>query len=173
MSLSVSCGTPAQPVTPPRELPPQAADAGQTPDAPADAAPDAPRPLDAAVATPIPIDAPQVKHKSKVVGHVFRADPDGRAYHDVNLYLVNASDPTISRYGATSGSLKGAFELTDVPPGNYKLHIADNTNDGDGVMDVTVKKDQVVKLEIDLNRIALRRRPPKPYGAPPARRRVV
>lgn len=179
MSLAVGCGTPTQPVAPPRELPPQAADAARVPDAPADApSPDAPPP-DATVvvdaAPPLPPDAavPQVKHKGKIVGRVFRADPDGPAYHDISLYLVSVADPSVNRYATTGPSVKGRYEITDVPPGTYKLHIADNTRDGDGVMDVVIKKDQTLKLDVNLNQIALRRRPPKPYGAPPARRRVV
>lgn len=172
MSFAVGCGTPAQPITPPRELPPQAADAGRAPDAPT---PDAPPP-DAMVvvdaAPPLPPDA-AIRHKGKVTGRVFRKDGTSERYPEIWLTLASAADPSFVRRTTAGPAKKGAYELADVPPGNYVLYIADETYDGDAQMTVAVKRDEHVKLDIDLNRIALRVRPPKPYGAPPARRRVV
>lgn len=156
-----SCGTPAQPVTAPRELPAQIADAA-TPDTAAPIAPDA-----ASM-----VDLTPVKGKASIRGRVFRSHPQGTIYHEIGLSLVSP-DRSVMLYVATSAALQGTFDFKDVPAGTYKLYIADNTNDGDGELEVVVKSDEILKLDIDLNQVLLRRRPPKPYGAPPARRRVV
>lgn len=157
----VSCGTPAQPIAPPREVPPQSADA---------AMPDAAVPMmrDAAPT----VDLTPVKGKASIRGRVFRSHPQGTIYHDIGLSLVSP-DRSVMLYVATSAALKGTFDFKDVPAGTYKLYIADNTSDGDGEMEVVLKSDEILKLDIDLNGVSLRVRPAKPYGAPPARRRLV
>jgi Carboxypeptidase regulatory-like domain len=165
MGLAVGCGTPAPRTQMVRELPIQAPDAG-APDAPPDAAPVV---VDAAVDAP---PAPPAQGKGKISGRVFSKVGANTVYYDVGLQLIS-SDRTVIRYAGTNSAQQGAYELQDLPPGTYKLHISDNTQDADAELDVVVGRDQSVKLDIDLARIAMRLRPAKPYGAPPARRRLV
>jgi Carboxypeptidase regulatory-like domain len=142
--------------------------------------PDAPRP-DAA---PIPVDAAvviavdaavavtPVVATGRIRGRVLRKGTT-TTYPEVTVQLAGLDDPSISRSVTTGPAKKGAYALENLPAGAYRLYIFDEQSGRDGATEVVVRTGQLVKLDLDLTQIPMRRRPPKPYGAPPARRRIV
>lgn len=74
---------------------------------------------------------------------------------------------------ATNTDARGSYEFPTVAPGDYQLVLKYSSYDAAGSTQqpVSVRADAT---ELDIALPVLRRAPiPKPYGAPPARRRIV
>lgn len=77
------------------------------------------------------------------------------------------------RVSATNTDERGAYELVTVTPGDYQLVLRYSSYDSAGSAQQPVSvRDVPARVDVELPLI--RRAPiPKPYGAPPARRRIV
>jgi hypothetical protein len=106
-------------------------------------------------------------------GRVLTHDGDAAG----NRYITLWGEVFRGRPGSTGDALttvtddKGAFGFNDIPPGEYRMAVAGKKKQ----RTVVVRAGKAVVLEVDLDE------PPpidtrhmaKPYGAPPARRRLV
>jgi len=78
---------------------------------------------------------------------------------------------------AARADANGVFRFDDLPPGRYQVayNVSYHPRQGPGLVDVVVKAGEVSRVDIELPPPPPPDRGPccKPYGAPPARRRVV
>lgn len=114
---------------------------------------------------------PAAVANGEVRGHVLRHDGTPARGAFVNLY----SEALRATAGRDSISVQvgpdGRFAFPDVPPGRYRIAVSGLGESPK--FEVRAREAAVVKLELDKPKPVDPRQMAKPYGAPPARRRIV
>jgi hypothetical protein len=111
---------------------------------------------------------PDRQHLGTLRGRITRA---GQPLGNTPLRAIRLETPGFVRDSSTDAD--GAYSFDDLPIGTYRLEIL-VASIRDGWRDIGVPEGVVTTLDIDASVIVHERVPEaKPYGAPPARRRVV
>lgn len=106
-----------------------------------------------------------------VKGQVLRHDGEPLSNASITLYSEQLRTNADGRDSiSTQLNAKGEFRVENLPPGDYRLGLSALS----GSPRFTVRLGQVTVLSIELDKPKRDPRPmAKPYGAPPARRRIV
>jgi hypothetical protein len=114
---------------------------------------------------------PAAAANGAVKGHVVRHDGRPVAAY-VTLYgqaLRSVTGGSDSMSVSAAGD--GSFSFANVPPGHYRISVSGLGDSPE--LDVRAGSAAVIDLELDKPKPVDTRHMAKPYGAPPARRRVV